>query len=605
MILVSVVWIVTLFRAFWVPKELKRKRLLAWLTAGFIGIILFLILAFWGFLFRVVGATDYSNPSGTIIIYDQSIYTNDLYKNESRLYDTTNLIGPIDIFFDIRANAELLQRNNLYRINGFEINFDGASCNENGSSIISGTSPEREQSIVCTFNEVKNYNIIGTYNITTRAGTNESIPIVLPNIEIRGLVDITSQKNNAGKEIVTLDATGLERLGSPKWQYQNGNVVNTPTVTEIIGTVPQAICLKVFGDGCDRIFVIENKKTKRVEGSIETIQDTTNKSTYRFSLSGVTINPNEITEIEWLLDKQNVICSRSDDICVHTFSNYGRKNIQATLLLANKEKYTFETDININEPLSIVRKIKVMNTEGDTINPDSTYDTSLRAFVLKNAIVPPESLTFDARDVVSNNPGFVLDNVLWKISNGKNIEEKRGEKITLEFNQPLRYTIEAIYTFKKEIPGEAAIEELSKETVIIDIERRSLMPRMNIELTSDYVPTLATIDASQSESENGEIKKFIIDFGEGKPPAEGDAIQQYQYTEAGDKTITLTIISQNGERASLKKNIVIKDQVKTVDFMPSIQPGVIGNSIDFEALGTTGQIEDYIWNFGDNTPVSR
>lgn len=38
------------------------------------------------------------------------------------------------------------------------------------------------------------------------------------------------------------------------------------------------------------------------------------------------------------------------------------------------------------------------------------------------------------------------------------------------------------------------------------------MPRMNIETTSDYIPSTITIDASQSESENGEIKKFIFDF---------------------------------------------------------------------------------------------
>jgi hypothetical protein len=46
------------------------------------------------------------------------------------------------------------------------------------------------------------------------------------------------------------------------------------------------------------------------------------------------------------------------------------------------------------------------------------------------------------------------------------------------------------------------------------------MPRIDIGMTSDYIPSLVTVDASQSESTNGEIKKFIIDFGEGRPPAE-------------------------------------------------------------------------------------
>lgn len=69
------------------------------------------------------------------------------------------------------------------------------------------------------------------------------------------------------------------------------------------------------------------------------------------------------------------------------------------------------------------------------------------------------------------------------------------------------------------------------------------MPRMMVSASSDYVPALVSIDASQSASENGEIKKFIFDFGEGKTPAEGDSIRQYQYTTPGEKTITLTIVS--------------------------------------------------------------
>lgn len=27
--------------------------------------------------------------------------------------------------------------------------------------------------------------------------------------------------------------------------------------------------------------------------------------------------------------------------------------------------------------------------------------------------------------------------------------------------------------------------------------------------------------------------------------------------------------------------------------------------VDFTAAGTTGQVEDYLWNFNDNTPISH
>jgi hypothetical protein len=44
MLVTSIAWITSLFRAIWTPKDMKRKKLLNWLTAGSIGIILFLIL---------------------------------------------------------------------------------------------------------------------------------------------------------------------------------------------------------------------------------------------------------------------------------------------------------------------------------------------------------------------------------------------------------------------------------------------------------------------------------------------------------------------------------------------------------------------------------
>ena len=198
-----------------------------------------------------------------------------------------------------------------------------------------------------------------------------------------------------------------------------------------------------------------------------------------------------------------------------------------------------------------------------------------------------------------------MDTVLWKISNGRKDEERKGSKINIDFNQSLRYTIECIYTFKK--TGNAIKDELevAKDTVIVDIEQKNLMPRMDITMTSDYIPSLVTVDASQSISQNGEIKKFIFDFGENKTPAEWDSIQQYEYKSAGDKTITLTIIDQNGEKTSIKKTIVLKDQVKNIDFLPSLTPGVAGSPTDFDASGTNGQIDDYIWNFGDNTSIAH
>ena len=67
------VWITSLFKAIWTPKEQKRRRLISWLTAGIVGIFLFSILAFWAYLFKIIKDTPYDNLGGTVIIYDNKI----------------------------------------------------------------------------------------------------------------------------------------------------------------------------------------------------------------------------------------------------------------------------------------------------------------------------------------------------------------------------------------------------------------------------------------------------------------------------------------------------------------------------------------------------
>ena len=86
---------------------------------------------------------------------------------------------------------------------------------------------------------------------------------------------------------------------------------------------------------------------------------------------------------------------------------------------------------------------------------------------------------------------------------------------------------------------------------------------------------------------------------------ENERYQQYEYVTPGEHTIELTIINENGEKATMKKIIVLKEEAKKIEFTPSMTPGIPNASIDFEAKGTNGQIQDYIWNFWDDTPVNH
>lgn len=124
----AIIWIVVLFRAIWTPKEQKRKRIMGWFVSILTGMILFGLLAFWAYLFETINATDYTNPGGRVLVYDNDLYISDIGRPISRVTDFTNMIGPISLRFDISQNAKQVSDKNGITIGQFDINFDGALC---------------------------------------------------------------------------------------------------------------------------------------------------------------------------------------------------------------------------------------------------------------------------------------------------------------------------------------------------------------------------------------------------------------------------------------------------------------------------------------------
>lgn len=204
-----------------------------------------------------------------------------------------------------------------------------------------------------------------------------------------------------------------------------------------------------------------------------------------------------------------------------------------------------------------------------------------------------------------SDTGYSLTNVTWSIHDGTKAEEKTGAKIEIDLKKSARYTITGNYTFEKNTKtGREDDIRIVSDEVIIDMERKNINPVLKVSTDSLYVPTRVTVDASQSQSEYSDIVKFIFDFGDGRAPTEGDAVHMYTYTTAGEKTITVTAVDSNGEKAIAKEVLVLKDTPRSVDFTTSLSAAQVNLPVDFIAMDNSGQVEEYLWNFGDNTPMS-
>jgi PKD repeat protein len=603
----SIIWIITLFKAIWTPKDQKRKRLLGWLTASIVGVFLFMMLGFWAYLFNIINATDYANTGWEVTIYDNDIYIYEQYRDYARVTSTNNIIGPITLRYDLSSNAKAVSKKNLITIDSYEINFDGAKC-INDRSIINWSDPINEQWLICTFDQTRTYNIRWTYTGKDRLGETVVINIPLNTIEIKGLLDVSKNTNKNKKRVITINASKVKNLGEPRWVYATSQDVENKqsSITEEISSTPLMVCLKVINKACDRIFIISDndEKTNQIEGTIVFNPDTSNALKSILTLSGINISSNEITNIDWVTSEGARLCQWVSERCEYTFSNYGVQTVIATILLANKKTYTIQWITSLSAPLRLIRHGELIDQNNAVLNTNETYDLDTNSFIIKDIAIPSK-LTLDARDILLENPGYKIRDITWKISDGTNTEEKVWEKVTVDIVKNQRYTIQAVYNFDKTIITNTPEPYIARDNFIIDLEQKPLESIFTIQKSSDYTPSKVTVDASSSQSKNGTIQKFIFDFGEGRTPAQGDAIQTYEYRTPGEKKITVTVIDNNNEQSETTKYLVLKDTPKTVSFSTSMSPWFTGAPVDFIADGATGQIEEWIWNFGDNTPAEK
>ncbi|PID83780.1 hypothetical protein CSB09_04415 [Candidatus Gracilibacteria bacterium] len=607
----SVIWIITLFRAIWTPKKYKRKRLFNWFLAGIVGIIVFSLLGLWAYLFAKIDTTNFANPGGNILAYDNDLYIHPDTKKIAQIDNFNNLIGPITLRYNISENAERLEKSKAVKIQKYYINFDGAKCNGD-KSVLQGTNPTQDEGIICTFDEIRNYNIRGTYTVLTQLKEEREIEIEIEPIEIKGVLDIKKQKNTRGEDIITYDTTPIQNLGSPEWRYASdvNKVYKKSVITETVSQTPVILCLTIFPSSikkkklvCDRTFFIQDTSLSDIKGNITALENPAKEKEYTFALENLNLSKKDIVKIDWIIDGVEKCPSNELQKCVYAFTSYGNHEIKAKVHMVGNEIHTFELKLPVIAPLNLAKHVKISTIRGKKLNTKDTFDTKYKAYIIKNIEVPSR-IILDARDVISENLGYELSEVNWTIIKDGKVEKMSGKKVEYTIERIIRHTIIAEYIFKKRIPSGSPDDVMrSRDTVYVNLERGNLVPILKVSKDSDYVPVTVTVDASQSKAENSEIIKFEYDFGEGRPISSGDGIKKYTYTTPGEKTITLTMINEAGERATTKKNIILKSTPQVVKFTTSLSPATVGNPVDFIAEGTNGQVESYIWNFGDNSNI--
>jgi len=609
----SIIWIIFLFKAILTKKEYKKKKTIAIIASAFTWIILFSGITLWIFLIQQIWATDYANPNWWIIIYDNDKFISDKFKDNSELYDFSNLIWPITLRFDFKSDAKYVGK--FLKIESYDIDFDWDNKIDK-----SGTNPSDEEAIIFKYDKAKNYKPNWVYRwIDALTGKEKEIKMGLPEINVMGIVETVFKQQRLWGYIATFDATSLKQLWRIKWYTESSEKEWKPAKEsykfEVISKTweQELVCLAIINSEknweiCDRVFIVNwENNSENITWVINYKQDEENPLILKLMIGEIK-NKEKIASYKWMADDNDLIWEEESP--EYTFSNFWAHSVKVILTDNLWGTSEIKSSIIIRKPLTLVRPIQTwevndnnsmlkIQREDKTSVIDNTYKRDLKAYYIEEWI--PAKLTFNANLIAVNDPTYDLKNVEWDFNwDGK--FEKTWEVIRQDFLESKKYTITVQYTFQSKLKNNT--EKLT-ETIIINGIKKDIDIKLKISSESSYAPVIVHFDWSASEVREWNIAKYTYDFGEWKEPIDSDAKVDYKYNFPGEYTVKLTITKDDWIKESLSKKIIIKSLSKKLIINSSLSSGTVWNSIDFDTLGSTGTIESYSWEFWDNSTSSE
>ena len=602
--ILSVLFAYFLFKVY-LSKGLPKKRAVYIIVSIFTGIVLFSNIGFWAYLFGKIGASDFVRPTGGVIVYNNDLLVSKDYKNQAEVYDVGNLLGPVTLRYDL--SSDVLYASKTLEIEGYQVDCKNAEAD----SIHEWENPTGDANIICKYDKPGNYSPTGYYRGKDRVTREpKRIDIAFSEVKVVGMLALKETDTSR-----LFDASDLKKLWTIRW-YMGPNfdtvASEDPKFSVKVQDIEQYLCLELQTQKensgiCDRIFTIPPKLATSIQGKIQSTQDPISVTKYSFRIDNLRLKDGvDVASISWFIgDDANP--QWKWETFEKDFNIVGNYKVTAVVKDSEWTSQTFVEDISIKRALQLVKRgneslLRVVSPSGDNLIKDS-YDNDISAYHISNIQIP-QKISLDATDIRVKDEGFELKDVEWKMDT----IQKKWLKIDIELIEEKRYEIVVGYIFTR---AWLADDFRVNERIVIEGKSKEIAPIMKIStiegdtIDNLYVPVDVTFDASSSKVRTGKISQFIYDFGEGKEPSEWEAIKTYRYTIAGEYTVKLTAVKEDGTKETISQKIIIKDMPKKLEIWTSVSKGIVGKTVEFMTTGTIGQIGTYAWDFGDNSSTSN
>lgn len=604
----SFVLIICLYKFILAKKFEKRKRIVFWFLSTLLLTITFSTASAWMYVDdKVKNLPNWQEVAyGDVQIFDNDKLISDKFEKAGALLrDTTNLIGPITLKYDLSLFKQNEEKRG-FKINKYIWDFGDGPIEELSPTII------------------KKLEDKGTYNVSLIVEETDLTGKVIEkkvddvtSISITHIVKMEETILKNGGRQLEFDASDLGDIGKVEWYFEEnlevpawtGSVFRPQKVfyeEELIGMYIRRE--DKVDESFDKVFVIGGETLSSISGKIDYTQSIENELSYTFKVSDITNDfwDGFIEEFIWVFwDKEervkaDVLDLEKSSEVKHDFAAYGKHDVKVILKDSGGNVKELTRTVNIIKNLKLKEGIKVSDTNNNPI--DIRYEEKSNEYFINDLWIPT-ILKFDARNIKSDNFNYSLEEIYWDIGNdGK--DDGKWKLFDYTIDKEGNYTLLIKYAFQnRKVATEKIILE---QKVYIQAVKKEAIIDFKIEKSSNYAPITVKFDASLSQVKGDNIIKFIYDYGDGIIDERWEAIVSgHLYGKAGEYQIKLTVITEKWKQYSTQKKLVLSPKPQIAEIGVSMKSAPVWQGIDFSSDKSEGQIVSYFWNFGDGNTTTE
>lgn len=604
----TILLVILLFKFSLTKKEFKKRKIRLWILSVIILVITVSTASTWMYIDQKIKSLPNWQEMALweIQIYDNSKLASDSFdKIWSIIYDTSNLIWPVEIKFDLEFFEETQKRKWINVIN-YIWDFWNWEIIETPQATI-----------------IKNFDTKWVYNIKLTViekdlswNTIEKIIEDIPSINIQYVVKIEEEVWITWWKIVNFDASEISQLWKIKWYSVDdlSNILHKWEKLFMWKPIFEETIIWMYIERSDRkdnvldkVFVIKPATINNLDWEIKYQKSILNDLEYIFSVTNI---ENDfwswyVENYKWLIwDKEyskswDIINLEKSSEIKHIFEKYWDYEVIVELTNSAWNTTMLRKNINIPRSLNIKKWIDIYMDWILVENID--YRPMLNEYIINNLWVPNE-MKFDARFIEIDTTLYTLETVNWDYnSNWDNDFTWRVWEHNI--NSEWLHTITAKLKFVNRRIKDDTIEVEQK--IFINAVRKEAILDFNINQNSEYVPTIVWFDGSRSTVRDSNIVKFIWDYGDWTIEERDAIVPWRRYIEAWSYDVKLTIITNDWREFSKTKKLILKPAAQTINIKSSMRNAPVFQWIDFSSSESEWQIIAYFWDFWDGNTSTQ